>query len=108
MGSIWHALAVVGLYLYFVIHLGPKLMRNRPAFKLEGILKAYNLLQVALNLYMLYFVRLAFVTLQFLEWALYIIRVDLHDLNCGEVYETSVLTSSSRSSRSLPIQHVID
>jgi hypothetical protein len=97
MGSIWHAFAVVGLYLYFVRHLGPQLMRNRPAFKLEGVLKVYNLLQVAMNLYMLFLARLEFVTLQFLEWASYVIRVDLHDLNCGEVYDTSVLSCSPRS-----------
>ncbi|PNF22829.1 Elongation of very long chain fatty acids protein 7 [Cryptotermes secundus] len=53
MGSIWHAVAILALYLYFVKHLGPNLMKNRPAFKLEGLMKAYNLLQIITNVYML-------------------------------------------------------
>jgi hypothetical protein len=58
MGSPWHAVAVVALYLYFVKRLGPNLMRNRPAFKLDGVLKVYNLFQIATNMYMLYVVRI--------------------------------------------------
>jgi hypothetical protein len=58
MGSIWHAVAIVSLYLYFVKHLGPNLMKNRPALKLDGIMKAYNILQIIMNTYMLVYVRL--------------------------------------------------
>lgn len=56
MGSVWSALAVTAAYLYFVTHLGPRFMQNRPAFKLEGIMKAYNLLQVLCSVYMLHYV----------------------------------------------------
>jgi hypothetical protein len=59
VGSTWNAVAVLGAYVYFVKHLGPSLMKNRPAFKLDGMMKAYNLLQIAYNTYMLIGVRLA-------------------------------------------------
>ncbi|XP_069697685.1 very long chain fatty acid elongase 7-like [Periplaneta americana] len=49
MSNIWQAIFVLMLYLYFVFILGPKIMKNRPPYKLVGIMRAYNLLQVILN-----------------------------------------------------------
>ncbi|KAI1299201.1 Elongation of very long chain fatty acids protein 1 [Halotydeus destructor] len=42
--------AVVMVYLAFVLHLGPSYMRNRKPFELRTAMKVYNLLNVALNL----------------------------------------------------------
>lgn len=47
-------LAILGLYLYFVLKLGPEYMRDRKPFKLKSTLVAYNFLQVVFSIYMLY------------------------------------------------------
>ena len=39
-------LCILAGYLYFVFKIGPKLMENRRPFKLDGIIKIYNLSQV--------------------------------------------------------------
>lgn len=38
---------ILAVYLYFVLHWGPKFMERRKAFKLDNVIKCYNLLQVA-------------------------------------------------------------
>ena len=53
MQSVWMPLGVVAFYLYFVLSLGPSLMKNRPAMRIEILLKAYNLIQIPLCLYLL-------------------------------------------------------
>nr|QXU64635.1 fatty acid elongase 24 [Blattella germanica] len=40
-------------YLLFVNVVGPRFMKNRPAFKLDTIIQGYNLLQIALCTYLL-------------------------------------------------------
>lgn len=45
-------LILLGLYLYFVLKLGPQLMQNRPAFDLTKLLIAYNAYQVAFSLWL--------------------------------------------------------
>lgn len=44
-------LAIIAVYLYFVLKMGPKLMENRKPMKLDSIIKCYNLLQVAICSY---------------------------------------------------------
>lgn len=57
MNPPWVPFAMVGAYLYFVLSLGPKLMANRKPFDLRRMLLVYNLLQVAVNIYVAYTVR---------------------------------------------------
>lgn len=44
-------LIVIGAYLYFVLEMGPKLMKSRNPMKLDKIIKCYNLLQVMICSY---------------------------------------------------------
>lgn len=45
---------IIAAYIYFVTSLGPRIMENRKAFDLKGILIVYNFGVVALSLYMCY------------------------------------------------------
>lgn len=45
---------IILAYIYFVMSLGPRIMENRKAFDLKGILIVYNFSVVALSLYMCY------------------------------------------------------
>lgn len=45
---------IIAAYIYFVTSLGPRLMENRKAFDLKGVLVVYNFGVVALSLYMCY------------------------------------------------------
>lgn len=45
---------IIVAYIYFVTSLGPKIMENRKAFDLKGVLVVYNFGVVALSLYMIY------------------------------------------------------
>lgn len=45
-------LSVVGVYLYFVLSLGPKLMAKHKPFKLNNILLVYNISMAAANLWL--------------------------------------------------------
>ncbi|KAH8279850.1 hypothetical protein KR054_008749, partial [Drosophila jambulina] len=47
--SIWPTAIVLTTYLVFVLKLGPKLMEERKAFELRGIIKAYNVVQIVYN-----------------------------------------------------------
>jgi elongation of very long chain fatty acids protein 7 len=57
MGSPWPVLFITASYMYFVKSLGPRLMENRPAFKVDPIIRVYNLLQIILCLYINIMVR---------------------------------------------------
>lgn len=48
MGSPWPVIFLTISYLYFVKSLGPRLMKNRPAFNVDSVLRLYNLLQIIL------------------------------------------------------------
>lgn len=52
MSSPLPVVAILAAYLYFVLHLGPKLMENRKPFKLKVLLVLYNLYNVVLSSYM--------------------------------------------------------
>lgn len=45
---------IIAAYIYFVTSLGPRIMENRKAFDLKGVLIVYNFSVVALSLYMIY------------------------------------------------------
>lgn len=51
---------VIAAYIYFVTSLGPRIMENRKAFDLKGVLIVYNFSVVALSVYMIYEVSAAF------------------------------------------------
>ena len=48
---------IIAAYIFFVTSWGPRLMANRKAFDLKGVLIVYNFGVVALSLYMCYEVR---------------------------------------------------
>lgn len=45
---------IIVAYIYFVTVLGPKIMENRKAFDMKGVLIVYNFSVVALSIYMCY------------------------------------------------------
>ncbi|XP_065363311.1 uncharacterized protein LOC135956688 [Calliphora vicina] len=49
LGKPWPMLAVVGLYLLIVLKWGPKFMANRNPYKVDGLMKLYNVLQIVIN-----------------------------------------------------------
>jgi len=53
-------LTIIGLYLLFVLKVGPQWMRHRKPFEIKPIIKYYNLINVVLNLVM--FVLMAYHT----------------------------------------------
>ncbi|KAG7199829.1 hypothetical protein KM043_017661 [Ampulex compressa] len=50
----WLALLILGVYLHFVYNLGPKMMANRPPFKLERIMQLYNIVQIVMCAFIFY------------------------------------------------------
>lgn len=44
-------ISLVAIYVYFVTHWGQRYMKNRPAYDLKNIIKVYNLIQIAVNLF---------------------------------------------------------
>lgn len=52
MGSPGPMLCIVGVYLLFVLKIGPKIMENRPAFQLNGLMIAYNAFQVIFSVWL--------------------------------------------------------
>ncbi|XP_031826847.1 elongation of very long chain fatty acid james bond protein [Nomia melanderi] len=53
MGSPGPVLCIVGVYLMFVLKVGPKMMEKRPAYQLNSTLIAYNAFQVLFSLWLL-------------------------------------------------------
>jgi hypothetical protein len=54
MGSPWPVIFIAISYVYFVQSLGPRFMKNRPAFNVEPIVRVYNLMQISMCLYLVY------------------------------------------------------
>lgn len=54
---------IIAAYIFFVTSWGPRLMENRKAFDLKGVLIFYNFGVVALSLYMVYEVSLTLCSL---------------------------------------------
>lgn len=42
---------ILGLYLYGVLNLGPRLMEKRPPFQIKNLLIVYNAFQIIANIY---------------------------------------------------------
>jgi elongation of very long chain fatty acids protein 7 len=53
MGSPYPTLTICISYVIFVKIIGPKLMENRKAFNLKGVMIAHNLIQVLWNIWLL-------------------------------------------------------
>ena len=51
MSSPFPTLAIVASYIYFVKSLGPKLMKDVPAFDLKSVIIIYNIFQVLFSTY---------------------------------------------------------
>lgn len=47
-------LTIIGAYLYFVLHWGPRYMANRKPFKLEKTLIVYNFIQVLVSIWLVF------------------------------------------------------
>ncbi|XP_012524534.1 elongation of very long chain fatty acids protein [Monomorium pharaonis] len=54
IGTPWPALTLIGLYLYFICNLGPRLMEKRQPFKLNRIMQIYNIFQILINGFLFY------------------------------------------------------
>lgn len=51
LGSPFPILTILGIYLYFVNSLGPRLMESLKPFQIETIINWYNIAQVLINLF---------------------------------------------------------
>jgi hypothetical protein len=51
MNSVWVPVSIIAVYLYFVLNLGPRLMKNRPPMQLDTVIKTYNITQVIVCTY---------------------------------------------------------
>lgn len=58
MSSPVSVIAIVCIYIVVTTSLGPRFMRNRPAFRLRTLINCYNLLQIVWNSYVAYYVSL--------------------------------------------------
>lgn len=56
-GSMTPLIIILVTYLYFCLYAGPRYMAKRKPFKLEGVLIAYNAIQVVLSIWLVYEVR---------------------------------------------------
>ncbi|KAK7871575.1 hypothetical protein R5R35_010372 [Gryllus longicercus] len=51
----WPVLFIICNYIYFVKVCGPKFMKNREAFKIEWLIKVYNIVQIIWNLNLFFY-----------------------------------------------------
>ncbi|XP_062125433.1 elongation of very long chain fatty acids protein 7 [Drosophila sulfurigaster albostrigata] len=49
IGNLWSVMAIIGVYLAFVLHFGPKWMEHRRPFELKFVMQLYNVIQVVAN-----------------------------------------------------------
>lgn len=66
---------ILAAYLYFTLSWGPRYMANRKPFKLEGILIAYNFIQVIVSAYIFYEVSVALSSIFFPYFRLKCVQV---------------------------------
>lgn len=57
MGSIWPVTIILASYLYFVLKIGPEIMKYRNPFNIDRIVMVYNALQVVFSAYLVREVR---------------------------------------------------
>ena len=48
-GAPWYLMTSAFIYMVGVVLLGPRLMKNRSAFDLKGLIRIYNLVNIVLN-----------------------------------------------------------
>uniref|UniRef100_A0A1B0G1W0 Elongation of very long chain fatty acids protein n=1 Tax=Glossina morsitans morsitans TaxID=37546 RepID=A0A1B0G1W0_GLOMM len=53
MFSWWYTIPALSFYVAFVFKIGPRLMKNRPAFKVKTLLIIYNITQIILCAYVM-------------------------------------------------------
>ena len=51
LGDLWPTILILFCYLIIVFQLGPRYMKNRPAYDLRTFIKFYNLFQILSNFY---------------------------------------------------------
>ncbi|XP_068156441.1 very long chain fatty acid elongase F [Drosophila tropicalis] len=49
LSNLWTVVAIIAVYLAFVLHYGPKWMEHRPPFELKFVMQVYNVVQVVAN-----------------------------------------------------------
>ncbi|XP_034242386.1 elongation of very long chain fatty acids protein 7-like [Thrips palmi] len=54
IGNPFYGLAIIGFYLYFVLNLGPRLMKNREPFQLKPLLTVFDIFQIVSSLIIFY------------------------------------------------------
>lgn len=54
VGNPFHGIAILGFYLYFVLNLGPRLMKDRQPFNVKHILTAFNIFQITSSVLIFY------------------------------------------------------
>ncbi|XP_004924759.1 elongation of very long chain fatty acids protein 7 isoform X1 [Bombyx mori] len=54
MKSPWPVLTVLGAYLYFCSYKGPQYMKDKKPYRLKNVLIVYNIVQIALSVYLTY------------------------------------------------------
>lgn len=52
MDSPWPVVIILAIYLYFVLKAGPKFMKYRSPFKIDGLVMVYNVVQVLFSAYL--------------------------------------------------------
>lgn len=52
--SPWRLISLVGLYLIFVLKVGPQLMKKKEPFDLRGLVRAYNFTNIMFNIWLAY------------------------------------------------------
>lgn len=57
MGSPFPTILILVLWFKFILQWGPNFMKNREPLNLKNIIIVYNILQVLVNAYILYYVR---------------------------------------------------
>lgn len=49
VGNLWYVLAIIAVYLAFVLHFGPQWMARRKPYELKTVMQLYNIIQVVAN-----------------------------------------------------------
>lgn len=57
VGNPFYGIAIIGFYLYFVLNLGPRLMRDREPFQLKALLTVFDIFQIVSSVVIFYKVR---------------------------------------------------
>ncbi|XP_051163583.1 elongation of very long chain fatty acids protein 7-like [Leptopilina boulardi] len=53
MGSLWPISLILFGYIIFVLHLGPRIMKNKAAYECNTFIRFYNIFQIIVNAYII-------------------------------------------------------